>query len=145
MIDRMRPFYTPFLSATLVVSMTLTTATLLPSEAAAQSLFSKDAPEAGAEVDGGSSLMERGAELFLRGLRDEMAPTLEGLQELMEEIGPSMGDFLSTMGPALADIATKVEDWSAYELPEMLPNGDIIIRKKPRDAAPTGDSSDIEI
>jgi hypothetical protein len=29
-----------------------------------------------------------------------------------------------------------VEDWSVYEMPEILPNGDIIIRKKPKDNAP---------
>ncbi|KIC16799.1 hypothetical protein [Leisingera sp. ANG-DT] len=90
-----------------------------------------------AEEEGtGPSLMERGAELFWEGLRQEMAPTLEDLQGMMEEIGPSMGAFLAEMGPALAEIAKEVEDWSAYELPEILPNGDIIIRKKPKDNAP---------
>ncbi|KIC25697.1 MULTISPECIES: hypothetical protein [unclassified Leisingera] len=90
-----------------------------------------------AEEEGtGPSLMERGAELFWEGLRQEMAPALEDLQGMMEEIGPSMGAFLAEMGPALAEIAKEVEDWSAYELPEILPNGDIIIRKKPKDNAP---------
>ncbi|AHD00375.1 hypothetical protein [Leisingera methylohalidivorans] len=93
------------------------------------------AQEAGEEGDA-PSLMERGAELFWEGLREEMAPALEDLQGMMEEIGPSMGAFLAEMGPALADIAKQVEDWSAYELPEILPNGDIIIRKKPKDNAP---------
>jgi len=78
----------------------------------------------------GSSLMERGAELFWEGLRKEMAPSLEELEELMATIGPSMQNFLSEMGPALAEIVDKVEDWSVYEVPEILPNGDIIIRKK---------------
>lgn len=86
--------------------------------------------------DSGPSLMERGAELFWEGLRQEMAPALEDLQGMMESIGPSMGEFLAEMGPALAEIAKEVEDWSAYELPEILPNGDIIIRKKPKDNAP---------
>ncbi|MFY0309531.1 hypothetical protein ACFMBG_06500 [Leisingera sp. D0M16] len=86
--------------------------------------------------DNGTSLMERGAELFWEGLRQEMAPALEDLQGMMEEIGPAMGAFLAEMGPALAEIAKEVEDWSAYELPEILPNGDIIIRKKPKDNAP---------
>ncbi len=81
--------------------------------------------------EGGSSLMERGAELFWKGLREEMAPSLQELEGLMEKIGPSMQSFLAEMGPALADIAEKVEDWSRYEAPEILPNGDIIIRRKP--------------
>lgn len=96
-----------------------------------------------AEEEGtGPSLMERGAELLWEGLRKEMAPALEDLQGMMEEIGPSMGAFLAEMGPALADIAEQVEDWSAYELPEILPNGDIIIRKKPKDNAPAKEDKD---
>ncbi|WP_278922599.1 MULTISPECIES: hypothetical protein [Pseudophaeobacter] len=79
----------------------------------------------------GSSLMERGVELFWEGLRQEMAPSLQELEGLMETIGPSMQGFLREMGPALAEIAGKVEDWSRYEVPEILPNGDIIIRRKP--------------
>ncbi|MEX0304473.1 MAG: hypothetical protein AB3N24_18800 [Leisingera sp.] len=101
------------------------------------------AQEAG-EEDSGSTLMERGAELLWEGLRQEMAPALEDLQGLMEEIGPSMGEFLSEMGPALAEIAREVEDWSAYELPEILPNGDIIIRKKPKEKAPAEPEAETE-
>ncbi|EBA16518.1 hypothetical protein RSK20926_22374 [Roseobacter sp. SK209-2-6] len=80
--------------------------------------------------EGGSNLMERGAEMFWEGLRKEMAPSLKELEGLVATIGPSMQAFLQEMGPALAEIAQKVEDWSAYEAPEILPNGDIIIRKK---------------
>jgi hypothetical protein len=35
----------------------------------------------------------------------------------------------------MRDIMDEVKDWSVYEAPEMLPNGDIIIRRKP-DAPP---------
>ncbi|WP_323778469.1 hypothetical protein [Leisingera sp.] len=108
---------------------------LLPAALTALMSAPLAAQEAGEEGDA-PSLMERGAELFWEGLREEMAPALEDLQGMMEEIGPSMGAFLAEMGPALADIAKQVEDWSAYELPEILPNGDIIIRKKPKDNAP---------
>jgi len=83
--------------------------------------------------DSGSSLMERGAELFWEGLRQEMEPSLRELEGLVATIGPSMQAFLQEMGPALAEIAQKVEDWSLYEAPEILPNGDIIIRKKQKD------------
>lgn len=94
------------------------------------------AQEAGEAPGDGPSLMERGAELFWEGLRQEFAPALEDLQGLMEEVGPALGGFLREMGPALAEIAKEVEDWSAYELPEVLPNGDIIIRKKPKEDTP---------
>lgn len=76
------------------------------------------------------SLMEQGAELFFRGLRQEMEPALESMLEMAEQFGPSMLSFLEQMGPALADLVEEVQDWSAYHVPEMLPNGDIIIRKK---------------
>ena len=79
----------------------------------------------------GSSMMERGMMLFLEGLREEMSPTLRDLQGLVEEYGPPMQSFLREMGPAMAEILEEVEDWSRYELPEILPNGDIIIRRKP--------------
>ena len=84
-------------------------------------LAAEDAP-----TDEGPTLME----LFFEGLRREMEPTLEEAARLFAEIGPSMRSFLMEMGPALADIADQVEDWSVYEMPEILPNGDIIIRRK---------------
>ena len=85
--------------------------------------------------------MERGADLFFEGLRREMAPTLDEATRLFSEIGPSMRSFLAEMGPALSEIAEKVEDWSVYERPEILPNGDIILRRKeplPEDKTPKG-------
>ncbi len=94
------------------------------------------AEEAPTEGDGSQSLMEQGMELFMEGLRKEMEPALDDLQGLAETIGPSMQTFLAEMGPALADIASQVEDWSVYEMPEVLPNGDIIIRRKPEEDRP---------
>jgi len=82
------------------------------------------------EQDQGRSLMEQGAELFLEGLKREMAPALEDLPGLADRFGPSMRSFLQEMGPALGEMADQIKDWSAYHPPEILPNGDIIIRKK---------------
>ena len=87
-------------------------------------------PALAEEEGNGKSLMEQGVELFFEGLRQEMEPALESLQGMAEEFGPSIRSFLEVMGPALAELATEIRDWSAYEAPEMLPNGDIIIRKK---------------
>ncbi|WP_170598565.1 hypothetical protein [Ruegeria arenilitoris] len=89
------------------------------------------AAPAAAQDEGGKSLMEQGAELFFEGLRKEMEPALEDLLGLAEQFGPAMQSFIEEMGPAIAEIGGKVKDWSAYEAPEMLPNGDIIIRRKP--------------
>ncbi len=80
----------------------------------------------------GLSLMERGARMLMEGLMRELEPALEGL----EDVGPMFRDFAQEMGPALADIIREVKDWSVYHPPEMLPNGDIIIRRKTPDETP---------
>ncbi|MFT7594397.1 MAG: hypothetical protein ACI8R4_001718 [Paracoccaceae bacterium] len=92
-----------------------------------------------AQDDESRSLMERGAELFMEGLRQEMAPTLDDLRTMADQFGPAMSSFLAEMGPALGDILEEVKDWSTYHPPEILPNGDIIMRRKtdiPPDPAP---------
>lgn len=89
-----------------------------------------------AQEDDNKSLMEQGAELFFEGLRKEMEPALDELLGLATEFGPAMQSFFEEMGPALADLANEVKDWSVYEAPEMLPNGDIIIRRKPAQDPP---------
>ncbi|MGB0902996.1 hypothetical protein [Halocynthiibacter sp.] len=78
-------------------------------------------------TDEGFSLMEEGAKLLLRGLLEEMEPALEDLEGLALEMGPAMEELRGMIG-----------DFSAYELPEVLPNGDIIIRRK----TPLEDSDD---
>ncbi|MEL6099968.1 MAG: hypothetical protein AAFV87_16380 [Pseudomonadota bacterium] len=89
------------------------------------------------EDDGnGLSLMERGAELFLDGLLQQMEPGIQELQELAEDFGPAMRSFVTEMGPALRELMEEVKDWSVYEAPEILENGDIIIRRKQPKAEP---------
>ena len=99
-----------------------------------------------AEEDG-PSLMERGAQLFFEGLMQEMEPALKDLGRLAEEFGPAFQEFAEEMGPALGAILDRVEDWSVYEPPEILPNGDIIIRRKPDapELPPLGEGEDIEL
>ncbi len=91
---------------------------------------------AAAEEDDAQTLMEQGAELFFEGLRREMEPALDELLGLADQFGPAMRSFMQEMGPALAELAAEVKDWSVYEMPEILPNGDIIIRKKQTEDAP---------
>lgn len=80
------------------------------------------------------SLIERGARMFLKGLMEEARPAMRDMQDLADQMGPALRDFAREMGPALADILDQVDDFSAYQPPEMLPNGDIIIRRRtPRD------------
>ena len=86
-----------------------------------------------AAQDDPPSLMERGAQMFLEGLLDEMAPALDEMATLLEEAGPALQAFVAEMGPKLKAVLDEVEDWTVYEAPEILPNGDIIIRRKPQE------------
>jgi hypothetical protein len=106
------------------------------------------APVAAQEPDDspGRSLMERGAELFLEGFRREMDPALEDLRAWAENMQPALRQFIDEMGPAFAEILQKIDDLSAYHPPEMLPNGDIIIRRKtPDEIDETPPAAEIEI
>lgn len=76
-------------------------------------------------ADEAPSLMERGAELFLRGLMNEMEPSLREMEGALKEMQPEVQKLLDLMG-----------DIRNYELPEKLPNGDILIRRKPALPAP---------
>jgi len=87
-------------------------------------------PAVAQEKEDGRSLMEEGAQLFWDGLRRELGPALESLRERADEMEPALRDFAERMGPALSDLMDKIDDLSAYHPPEMLPNGDIILRRK---------------
>lgn len=79
----------------------------------------------------GLTLMERGALMFMEGILKEMEPAIEELSELTDQMGPALKEFAQEMGPKLKEMLNEVEDWSVYDAPEILPNGDIIIRRKP--------------
>lgn len=78
----------------------------------------------------GLSLMQEGAKLFMRGILNEMEPAMKDLRSFSGRIEPGLRSFVQEMGPALGEILSKIDDFSAYHPPEMLPNGDIIIRRK---------------
>ncbi len=77
------------------------------------------------------NLIEEGAKMFLRGLMTEMEPAIDDLRTMMDELGPAVEEFALEMGPALAALLDRVDDLRHYQQPEFLPNGDIIIRRKP--------------
>lgn len=85
----------------------------------------------GAPARAQSDDFSEGLGLFLDGLREGMDDTIRDLQDLAELAEPAMREFLREMGPALSDLADQVQDWTRYEPPVMLPNGDIVIRRKP--------------
>lgn len=100
--------------------------------AAGLATFPALAEEAGEDS---KSLMSRGFGMFMDGLRQEMAPAMDDLKDMAEQVGPSMRSFLQEMGPALAGMMDQVKDWTRYYPPEMLPNGDIILRRRPEPEA----------
>ena len=91
--------------------------------------FAEDAPET--EMDQGLNLMEEGARMLMRGLMDEMEPTLDALRNNFEEMGPAFAEFVQSVGPAFGELLEQVDDLRNYEAPEILPNGDIIMRRSP--------------
>lgn len=92
-------------------------------------IIASSASLAHAEEDG-LSLMERGARLFFDGLLQEVDPALKELQDMAKEFEPSLRSFAENIGPSLRGLMEDVGDWSQYHPPEMLENGDIILRKK---------------
>lgn len=52
------------------------------------------------------------------------------MQRLMAEIEPNLQALAEEMGPALRDLQGMVGDMTQYHAPEILPNGDIIVRRK---------------
>ncbi|GAA6165975.1 hypothetical protein NBRC116590_36790 [Pelagimonas sp. KU-00592-HH] len=104
-------------------------------------VWAEEQAENGSE-DSGLTLMERGALLFFEGLMDQMEPALDELGTLAEEAGPALRQFAEEMGPALAELMAEIEDWSVYHPPEMLPNGDIIIRRKQPEPTPEEGTED---
>jgi len=92
-------------------------------------------------IDGGIDLLDRGARMLLRSLLDQADPALRDFRD-------GMGDLVTRMGPALRELAGKIDDLRNYDPPVMLPNGDIILRRRvplgPPTHAPDG-SGQIEL
>ena len=86
--------------------------------------------QAESDTSRGAALVEEGMKLLFQSMLEEMKPALE-------EMGPK----LQELGPHLQMLTDKIADFSSYELPEVLPNGDILIRKKR--PAPEDDELDL--
>ncbi|MBM2574752.1 hypothetical protein JQC91_00410 [Jannaschia sp. Os4] len=69
------------------------------------------------------SLMERGLRLLMEGLAEEMEPALRDLQSLADDAQPMMEALRDQLGEAFGGL-------DAYHPPEVLENGDILIRRK---------------
>ena len=73
-----------------------------------------------------------------RGLQDGIDLLSEGTRLLLEGL-------MNDLGPAIEGLRERIEDLDAYHPPEILPNGDIIIRRRtPLETTPEpGDGIDL--
>ena len=82
------------------------------------------APAAAQEGDG---LIERGMRLLMEGLLQEMEPALRDLDDLARDAKPLLERLERDLGAALEGLDGLAD---AYHPPEVLPNGDILIRRR---------------
>ena len=90
-----------------------------------------DPPVEREESSPGRDLIDEGVKLLFRGLLNEAEPALRDLEDFANRAGPKMRELTDRMGPALADILALIDDIQNYGRPELMPNGDIIIRRTP--------------
>lgn len=81
---------------------------------------------AAAQDDESDGLIGRGMRGLFGELMQELDPAFEDLQGLSENALPLLRGLQSELGETLSGL-------SAYEAPEFLENGDILIRRKPED------------
>lgn len=66
------------------------------------------------------------------------------LEEFSQDTERALRKLLEALRPGIEELLDRIDDLSQYEAPEILPNGDIIIRRK-RDAPPLSPDDPIEL
>jgi hypothetical protein len=95
--------------------------------------FAQEVPNA--ELDEGFSLLEQGAQMLLRGMMSEMEPALDDMAKALAQAEPMLRDMMALM-----------DDLTNYHPPEIMPNGDIILRRKtPAELAAPAPDGEIEL
>jgi len=92
-------------------------------------------PEAQDKLREGAELLNEGLQMLLNGMKDDVVPLLE---ELRDELG-------NEVGPLVEGLRGKLDELNAYYPPEILPNGDIIIRRKVPLQVEPGTDGEIEL
>lgn len=73
----------------------------------------------------------------------------EELRKSLEELSQGTQEFFESwveeLGPMLNSLRDNVDDLQNYEKPEVLPNGDIIIRRKPKPKIPVEQKPSIDL
>lgn len=110
------------LPAALPAALLAAALALAPAMVAAQALAQAEAPEAPAPQEPsprGKKLQDELLDRFLKEESELNANARAAVEEMLKALGPIIDQFSALMG-----------DLPAYEAPEILPNGDIIIRRK---------------
>jgi hypothetical protein len=116
-------------------------------------VLAQDTGPAPVPEDDGFGLVQEGARMVLRGLMNEMQPALDEMSKALGQVGPALEGFSEEIRPKIAELISMIDDFSNYDAPVMLPNGDILIRRNapltpepalPDEAAP-GPSGEIEL
>lgn len=81
------------------------------------------AEEPSGSAEEGFGLLREGARVLMESLFSEMEPALDDMQQ-------GLGEALRRMEPMMRDLGAMMGELDNYHAPEMLPNGDIIIRRK---------------
>lgn len=71
------------------------------------------------DFDQGLSLMERGAQMLLDHMMTKVEPSLQDMTEALKGAQPRIMELLAM-----------IDDIKNFHAPELLPNGDILIRRK---------------
>ncbi len=71
------------------------------------------------DFDQGLSLMERGAQMLLDHMMTKVEPSLK-----------DMTDAFKQAQPRIMELLAMIDDIKNFHAPELLPNGDILIRRK---------------
>ena len=80
-------------------------------------------PASAETAPGEQSLWDWGMSLFGESLNEELEP-LADMKALLDQLGPNIA-------PAMEKLMALVDDMTNYDMPVMLENGDILIRRKP--------------
>jgi len=77
--------------------------------------------------------------------QDENNDISEGMNLLEEGTRLLFEGMMKEIGPALSQLEDKIVDLNMYHAPEVLPNGDIIIRRKTPDEIDEPEEGEIDL
>jgi hypothetical protein len=86
--------------------------------------------EASPDMSEGMGLIERGIQMLMEGMISQAEPELKEMARTLEELQGKLGPAMAELSPKLIELMRLMGDLEQYEMPEKLPNGDIIIRRK---------------